>query len=92
MTEEGLRNLLIDISEAIIMAVDAIDEKDKLSAESEKVRHWRHYENMLSCPECGAEYYDEIMYYCGDDVPKYCPLCGCKMTASPTGAERSEKE
>ena len=41
--------------------------------------HWRHYEGMLICSECGAEYYDGIMEYCGDDVPKYCPMCGSRM-------------
>lgn len=41
--------------------------------------HWRHYEGMLICSECGAEYYDGIMEYCGDDVPKCCPDCGSRM-------------
>lgn len=46
---------------------------------AEKVGQWRHYEGMLICSECGAEYYDEIMEYCGDDVPKCCPDCGSRM-------------
>ena len=44
-----------------------------------KIGHWRHYEGMLMCSECKAEFYDDIMEYCGDDVPKCCPSCGAKM-------------
>lgn len=44
-----------------------------------KTGHWRHYEGMLICSECGSEFYDDIMEYCGDDVPKCCPDCGAKM-------------
>ena len=40
---------------------------------------WRHYERMITCSVCNTEYYDEIMEYLGDDVPKYCPSCGAKM-------------
>ena len=40
---------------------------------------WRHYEGMLYCPKCGAEFYDEIMEYTGDEVPKHCPDCGADM-------------
>ena len=49
------------------------------SVSTEKTGHWRHYEGMLICSECGAEFYDDIMEYCGDDVPKCCPDCGTKM-------------
>lgn len=49
------------------------------SASTEKTGHWRHYEGMLICSECGTEFYDDIMEYCGDDVPKCCPECGAKM-------------
>lgn len=45
----------------------------------EKTGHWQHYEGMLICSECGAEFYDDIMEYCGDDVPKCCPDCGIRM-------------
>lgn len=45
----------------------------------QRTGHWRHYEGMLICSECGAEFYDDIMEYCGDDVPKCCPNCGVKM-------------
>jgi hypothetical protein len=44
-----------------------------------KIGHWRHYEGMLICSKCGSEFYDDIMEYCGDDVPKCCPDCGAKM-------------
>ena len=44
----------------------------------QKIGRWRHYEGMLICSECGAEFYDDIMEYCGDDVPKCCPNCGIK--------------
>lgn len=40
---------------------------------------WRHYEGMLTCSECGTEYYDDIMEYTGDKAPKFCPECGAKM-------------
>lgn len=52
---------------------------DLPSVSTEKTGHWRHYEGMLICSECGAEFYDDIMEYCGDDVPKCCPDCGTKM-------------
>lgn len=48
-------------------------------AEESKAGRWRHYEGMLTCSECGAGFYDDIMEYCGDDVPKFCPDCGAKM-------------
>lgn len=54
-----------------------------------KTGHWRHYEGMLICSECGTEFYDDIMEYCGDDVPKCCPNCGAKMIEPQ---ERSDKE
>ena len=40
---------------------------------------WRHYEGMLTCSECASEFYDNIMEFCGDDVPHFCPDCGAKM-------------
>ena len=50
------------------------------------VRHgkWRHYEGTLTCSECGTMFYDDIMEYCGDAVPRHCPECGADM--------RGEKE
>ena len=56
---------------------DGIEECDDV--ETEQNGYWRHYEGYLICSECGAEYYDEIMEYCGDDVPKFCPNCGKNM-------------
>lgn len=47
--------------------------------------HWRHYEGMLTCSECGAEFYDDIMEYCGDDAPKCCPDCGARMEVEQNG-------
>ena len=46
---------------------------------------WWHYEGMLTCSECGAEFYDDIMEYCGDKCPKYCPDCGAKMVEEKDG-------
>ena len=43
---------------------------------------WRHYEGVLTCMECGAEFYDDIMEYTGDEVPHFCPDCGANMEAS----------
>ena len=60
----------------------------ELGQEDRPTGHWRHYEGMLTCSECGAEYYDDIMEYCGDDVPKCCPDCGAKMVEPQ---ERSEE-
>ena len=44
-----------------------------------KTGRWGHYEGCLTCSECGIEYYDDIMEYCGDDVPRFCPNCGADM-------------
>ena len=50
------------------------------SAESERKKgQWWHYEGILTCSECGMEFYDDIEEYCGDDVPKFCPECGADM-------------
>ena len=51
----------------------------KRKALERQTGEWRHYENMLTCSQCKAEFYDEIMYYCGDDVPRFCPNCGAEM-------------
>lgn len=40
---------------------------------------WRHYERTITCSECDTEFYDDIMEYCGDDVPRFCPHCGARM-------------
>ena len=47
--------------------------------EEPKMGRWRHYEGVLTCLECGAEFYDDIMEYTGDEVPHFCPDCGANM-------------
>ena len=59
--------------------VDKAYSKAIETLENQKTGHWRHYEGMLICSECKTEFYDDIMEYCGDDVPKYCLNCGAKM-------------
>lgn len=44
-----------------------------------KTGEWRHYERTITCSECDTEFYDDIMEYCGDDVPRFCPHCGARM-------------
>lgn len=55
--------------------------KNAPTVDAVPVRHgrWRHYEGMLICSECGGEFYDDIMEWCGDHVPKFCPECGADM-------------
>ena len=55
--------------------------------EAEPVKHgkWRHYEGMITCSACGAEYYDDIMEYLGDDVPHCCPVCEARMDGGENG-------
>ena len=40
---------------------------------------WWHYEDILQCCNCSAEFYDDIVEYTGDDAPKFCPNCGADM-------------
>lgn len=40
---------------------------------------WFHHEGTIICSECKAAYYDDIMEYTGDVVPKHCLNCGAKM-------------
>lgn len=40
---------------------------------------WRHYEGYLICSECQAKFHEDIMGYCGNVEPKYCPDCGADM-------------
>lgn len=61
-----------------VVGVDAINSLPPVTPQS-KTGYWRHYEGMLTCSECRAEFYDDIMEYCGDDVPKCCPDCGARM-------------
>ena len=67
---------------------DKIRDLSPVKPQETKTGHWRHYEGMLICSECGSEFYDDIMEYCGDDVPKCCPNCGAKMVEPQ---ERSEE-
>lgn len=65
------RGLIISIERSI----------NALPSEELKRGKWRHYEGMLTCLECGADFYDEIMEYTGDEVPHFCPDCGANMEA-----------
>ena len=56
-----------------------IDDAPTVDAVPVRRGRWRHYEGMLTCSECGMEFYDDIMEYCGDHVPKFCPDCGADM-------------
>lgn len=49
------------------------------SAQPQRTGRWWHYEGHLTCSECETEYYDDIIEYCGDDVPRFCPHCGARM-------------
>ena len=69
-TEEGWSGYTVD--------ADYIEHLPSVKPQ-EKTGHWQHYEGMLICSECGTEFYDDIMEYCGDDVPKCCPDCGIRM-------------
>lgn len=44
-----------------------------------KTGTWRRYEGVLTCSECNTGFYDEIMGYCGDKLPRFCPWCGADM-------------
>ena len=93
------RQVVIDITWEEPSYTDALnvltEVRDKVKAlpsvkpQEPKTGHWRHYEGMLICSECGDEFYDDIMEYCGDDVPKCCPNCGFRMVEPQ---ERSDKE
>ena len=48
---------------------------------------WRHYEGVLKCSECASEFYDNIMDFCGDDVPHFCPDCGADMRTKETDCD-----
>ena len=48
-------------------------------AQPQRTGRWWHYEGHLTCSECETEYYDDIIEYCGDDVPRFCPHCGARM-------------
>ena len=75
---EHLHGSNCDFSSTIFDAVGELENLPSVSV-AEKVGEWRHYEGTLICSRCGAEFYDDIMEYCGDDVPKCCPDCGARM-------------
>ena len=54
---------------------------ENLPSAEPKRGKWRHYEGVLTCIECGAEFNDDIMEYTGDEVPHFCPYCGANMEA-----------
>ena len=60
-------------------AVEALEALPSAEPHRKKGKWW-HYEGMLTCSECGMEFYDDIEEYCGDDVPKFCPDCGAEMS------------
>lgn len=71
--EDLIRAVMADVVTPIVVSQPTVD--------AVPVRHgrWRNYEGMLTCSECGMEFYDDIMEYCGDHVPKFCPDCGARM-------------
>lgn len=58
---------------------DGIRMTNETASEDDRSYSWRHYEGMIYCEKCGAEFYGSIMDECGDDYPKYCPECGARM-------------
>ena len=58
---------------------DGIRMTNETASEDDRSYSWRHYEGMIYCEKCGAEFYDSIIDECGDDYPKYCPECGARM-------------
>lgn len=73
-----LFNLLASV-QTLGEAYGIIQEMDTVDAVPVRHGRWRHYEGMLTCFECGMGFYDDIMEYCGDHVPKFCPDCGADM-------------
>lgn len=63
---------------AAIRAVDCVIDKQPTIEPRAKSKWW-HYEGILQCCNCSAEFYDDIVEYTGDDVPKFCPNCGADM-------------
>lgn len=65
--------------------MEEINNAPTVDAVERKRGRWRHYEGYLTCSECGVEYDDDIMTYCGDNVPKFCPNCGADMRGENNG-------
>ena len=55
---------------------DGIRMTNETASEDDRSYSWRHYEGMIYCGKCGAEFYDDIL---SGDLPKYCPDCGARM-------------
>ena len=64
-----------------------INDLEKLPSAQPKRGKWRHYEGVLKCSECASEFYDNIMEFCGDDVPHFCPDCGADMRTKETDCD-----
>ena len=71
--EDLIRAVMADVVTPIVVSQPTVD------AVPVRRGRWRYYEGMLTCSECGMEFYDDIMEYCGDHVPKFCPECGANM-------------
>ena len=78
------QNQIVWCTETMDEILQMIDEQPTVDAQSVRHGKWRHYGRMLTCSECGTMFYDDIMEYCGNAVPRYCPNCGADM--------RGEKE
>lgn len=70
--EDGYVGFDNEDNEAITMAIQALEQQPRMG-------EWRHYERTITCSECNTEFYDDIMEYCGDDVPRFCLHCGARM-------------
>ena len=84
ISRDAVKEIINDIRDCISVEgywaiLERVEKLPPVKPQEPKTVHWRHYEGMLTCSECGAEFYDDIMEYCGDDVPKCCPDCGARM-------------
>jgi NAD-dependent SIR2 family protein deacetylase len=50
-------------------------------SESEHSNTWQFEEGTMTCSNCGAMFYEEIIDLCGGHIPNYCPNCGTKMSS-----------
>lgn len=65
-----------DLVETAITAIRLMEDTEQ---PERKKGTWRHYEGMLTCSVCGAEFDDDITEYFGGDVPRFCPDCGADL-------------
>ena len=61
--------------------IELLEERIAIMSEGRRRGKWMYFEGVLTCSECNTAFYDEIMEYCGDNVPRYCPWCGTNMEA-----------